>query len=442
MRSSIATFLVAALLIVLGATPAVAQTLDWSDPEAVVRAAVDAQPSLTGLAAQIRAAKERVTSAGSLPNPMLMAGIQDQQIDLTRDEMMTMYMVGASQTLVRKDRRDARKRAAELDVQRLERDYESQRAEVEREVRLAWVEAAAAQNQIAATEEIARLVGSIVDASRIRYETGAAPQADMIRARLEQSNILHELITLRRERAVAVARLLPLLQLPSTTSVPPFSLKHAMERHLEHGFDLNVGDTPATAALETEAARAEQEIRLAKLTAKPDFDIEASYGMRPQQKDMFSVTARIEIPFRKSTLIEPRIREAIARRDAANAALEVLRQQLRQDVAVAVAMRNEAIEQIDLHVDRLVPEARLGFDSSLASYQTARTTFDSVLASLQAYRALNVEYYEFVRQRTEAEVEIEAIRHGARGGMGGVSAASRSMQSSSAPSSSSSMEMK
>ena len=441
MRRSIVTVFVATLFIVPGASPAIAQTLDWSDPEAVVRAAVDAHPSLAGLAAETRAAKERVTSAGSLPNPMLMAGIRDQQVDLTRDEMMTMYMVGASQTLVRKDRRDARKRAAELDVERLERDYESRRAEVEREARLAWVEAASAQNQIAATEEIARLVGSIVDASRIRYETGSAPQADMIRARLEQSNILHELITLRRERAVAVARLLPLLQLPPTTEVPPFSMKHAMERHHEHGFDPHVGDTPATAALETEAARAEQEIRLAKLTAKPDFDIEASYGMRPQQKDMFSVTARVEIPFRKSTLIEPRIREAMARRDAARAALDTLRQQLRQDIAVAVAMRDEAIQQIDLHVDRLVPEAKLGFESSLASYQTARTTFDSVLASLQAYRALNVDYYQFLRQLTEAEVEIDAIRHGARGGAGVNAASPAGVSRTSAPSNSS-MEMK
>lgn len=442
MRSSIVISIVATLLIVLGAAPLPAQTVDWSDSETVVRSAVETQPALAALEAEIRAARERVTSAGSLPNPMLMAGIRDQQIDLTRDEMMTMYMVGASQTLVRKDRREARKRAAELDVERLERDYESQRAEIEREVRLAWVEAAAAQNQIEATEQIARLVGSIVDASRIRYETGAAPQADMIRARLEESNVLHELITLRRERAVAVARLLPLLHLPPTAPVPPFSLQHAMERHQEHDFDSHVGDTPATAALETESASAEQEIRLAKLSAKPDFDIEASYGMRPQQKDMFSVTARIEIPFRRSTLIEPRIREAMAQRDAARAALETLRQQLQQDVAVALAMRKEAIEQIDLHVDRLVPEARLGFDSSLASYQTNRTTFDSVLASLQAYRALNVDYYEFLRQRIDAEIEIDTIRHGARGGSGVSAAGTSGMNRTSSSRSSASMEMK
>lgn len=440
MRSSIATFIVAALSLI--ATNALAQTIDWSHPDAVVRAAVDAHPALTALSAEVRAAKERVTRAGSLPNPMLMAGIRDQQLDLTRDEMMTMYMVGASQTLVRKDRREALKRAAELEVERLERDYESRRAEVEREVRLAWVEAAAAQNQIAATEEIAGLLGSIVDASRIRYETGSAPQADMIRARLEQSRILHELIALRRERAAAIARLLPLLQLPATADVPAFSLKHELERHQEQGFDASIGDTPAIAALETEVARAEQKIRLAKLTRKPDIDLEASYGMRPEQKDMFSVTARIEIPFRKATLIEPRIREAMARRDAARAEIEALRQQLRQAAAVANTLRTEAIEQIDLHVDRLVPEARLGFDSSLSAYQNARTTFDSVLASLQAYRALNVDYYGYLRQRTQAEVEIDAIRRGARGGAG-ISAAGGGMQSSTAPtSSSSSMEMK
>jgi cobalt-zinc-cadmium efflux system outer membrane protein len=409
-----AAFLAAAFFIV---STADGQPLDWNSPDAVVRAAIDANPSLASLGAQIRAAKERVVPAGSLPNPMVMAGVQDQQIDLSIDEMMTMYMVGASQTLVRKSRRDARRRAAELDVERLEREYESRRAEVERDARTAYVAAAAAQNQIAATEEVARLAASIVDAARIRYETGSAPQADMIRARLQESTLLHELLALRRERTVALARLLPLLNLPATTAVPPFSLRHEMERHQERGFDPTVADTPATAALEADAARAEQEIRLARLARRPDLDIEASYGLRPQQKDMFSVVARIELPFRRATLIEPRIREAIARRDAARQEIDVLRQQLRQDVAVAAALRDEATEQINLHVDRLVPEAKLGFESSLASYQNEKTTFDAVLGSLQAYRALNVDYYQFLRQQLEAEIDVDAIRRGARGRM-------------------------
>jgi len=156
---------------------------------------------------------------------------------------------------------------------------------------------------------------------------------------------------------------------------------------------------------------------LAKLATRPDVNVEASYGVRPRDTDMFSLTARIELPIRKSTIIEPRIREAIARRDAARRQIEVLRQQLLQDLSSELVMRNEAVEQIDLHINKLVPQAKVGFESSLAAYQTGKTTFDGVLASLRTYLALNVDYYDFLRQKMLAETDIEAIRRGARGGM-------------------------
>src|SRR5205085_7456129 len=156
--------------------------------------------------------------------------------------------------------------------------------------------------------------------------------------------------------------------------------------------------TPAIAALQSEIEHAEQDIRLAKLLTKPDFSIEVSYGLRPEQKDMFSVVGRVELPIRRKTTIEPRIAEAIARRDAARAEIDVLRQQLAADFGEAVASRSEAIEQINLHEKALVPEAKLGFESALASYQAGKTTFDSVLGALQTYRSLNVDYYDFLRQ--------------------------------------------
>ena len=96
----------------------------------------------------------------------------------------------------------------------------------------------------------------------------------------------------------------------------------------------------------------------------------------------------------------------------------MLRQQLAVDFGEAVASRNEAVEQINLHVEQLVPEAKLGFESALASYQAGKTTFDAVLGALQTYRTLNVDYYEFLRQLIIAEAEIDALNHGATGRSG------------------------
>ena len=392
---------------------------DWNDPRSVVETALAASPLLRQIDAQLAAARAHQRAAGALPNPMFMAGVQNQQIDLAADPMMTMYMVGASQTLVRKERRDVLKRSASLDVQRLERESESRRAEVTRDTLVAWNEAAAANNQIDANEEIAKLAGTIGEAARIRYEAGSAPQIDIIRAKLEESNVRHELLMRRGRREQALARLRALLGLPTDAEIPSFALPHAMESHGHvPEFTLNI-TTPAIAALDAEAARAEDDIRLARLARKPDLTVEASYGFRPQQKDMFSVVARIELPIRKGTTIDPRIAEAIALRDAARAQIDVLRQQIRRDFGVALAQRNEAVEQVDLHVERLVPEAKLGFESALASYQSGKTTFDTVLGALQTYRTLNVDYYDFLRQLVVAEAEIDAIQHGAMptGGM-------------------------
>lgn len=386
--------------------------ISWNNPQSVVDAAVAASPAVRIAQAEVDAARARERGAGTLPNPMLVSGIRDQQIDLSRDPMMTMYMVGASQTFIRGERRQSLRRAADLEVQQRERELESRKAEIGRDVLIAWTEAAAAQNQIAANEDIVKLAGTIADAARIRYETGSAAQAEIIRAKLEESNVRHDVLTERSARNQALARLRALLNLSPDVAVPAFSLQHELTRRDQQS-DVSLNpDTPAVTALEAELAKAEEDIRLAKLTRKPDFDLEASYGFRPQQKDMFSVTGRIELPLRKKT-IEPRIAEAIARRDAARARIEQLQQQLRSELGVAIAQRNEAIDQINLHVEQLVPEAKLAFESALASYQTGKSTFESVLGALQSYRMLNVDYYSFLRQLALADAEIDAVRRGA-----------------------------
>ncbi len=404
-RRHIAACLTGAFLIA-----ARAGAIDWNTPDTVVEAAVAASPSLHEIDARIAAARARVAGAGTLPNPMLMAGVQNRQIDLSADPM-TMYMVGASQTFIRRDRRETLQRAAALDVQQLEREREVRVAEVRRDVLIAYDEAAAAANQIAANEEIATLVASTGEAARIRYETGFAPQIDIIRAKLEQTNVRHAILMQRGALQEARARLRALLLLPADAEIPSFALSHSMEHH---GGETSVASSqtpPSTAVPEAAAARAETEIRMAKLIAKPDVNLEASYGFRPQQKDMFSVVARIELPVRR-TVIEPRIAQATAERDAALAKIDVVRQQLQVELAKAVAQHDEAVEQINLHVDLLVPEAKLGFDSALASYQSGKTSFDSVIGALQTYRSLQVDYYDFLRQLLVSEALIDAIQHG------------------------------
>ena len=397
------------LILLLIAQPLFA--IDFNDPRALVAAAVDQHPTLARLRAETDAARERVTPASALPNPMVMAGVRDKQIDLQDDEMMTMYMVGVSQVVTRPDKREARRQAAELEVRAAEKQVDVARSEIERDVLLAWYDLATADAQLQAAEAIRETIDAVIAAARVRYEVGTSMQADVIRAQLEATDLERETLAMKGMRRAALARLLPALGLPLDTPVPPVTLP-------DQSPALSAGDSdhPLVAMLELEIARAEEEIRLAKLDEKPDFEIEAQYGLRPEQTDVFSVIARVELPFRRNQTIEPLVREAIVRRDTIRLRLDELRRDLTRSEAEAAAAYDEATSQLQLHREVLVPQAQLAFESALAAYQTGKAPFDAVLATQTSYLRLHLHYFEFLGRAARAAVTHDALRRGARPG--------------------------
>jgi len=434
-------FFVAAVAITLLTPVLNGQTIDWRDTAAVVAKALERHPALAAVDARIDAAGERTLSAGAYPNPMVMAGMQDKQIDLTNDEMMTMYMVGASQTIPRKGRREALRRTAELQVEQLRLETRSLREEIRRDVLLAYYDLAAADSQISATEQLAVAVDAIVAAARFRYEAGTTIQSDVIRAQLQRSNVEHLLLTYSGRRRVAASRLLAQLGFPVTTEIPRLQLAHATESEAIEATPTVPQDHPALATTANEVEQREQDVRLAKLIGKPDWNLEASYGMRPTEKDMFSVVARVELPIRRKSVIEPQIRAAIAERDAATQRLDEVRRRLLEALGMAWAQHADATRQLLLHEQVLVPQSKLAFDSTLAAYQSGRDVFEAVLGTETAWLRLEVDYYDYLAQHIKAITDFEALQRGARSGAsgGGSAAALPGIDSETSASSMSSM---
>ena len=432
-------FFVAIMATLFLASNVRAQAVDWHSPEVVALRALDQHPALSSLEAQIDAAGERTRVAGAYPNPMLMTGLQDKQIDLTSDEMMTMYMVGASQTIPRKSRRVALKRAAELQVEQLRLGARSLREEIRRDVLLTYYDLAAADSQISTTEQLAAAVDAIVAAARFRYEVGTTIQADVIRAQLQRSDIEQQLLTLGGRRRVAASRLLAQLGFPVTTEIPRLHLAPSTEVRTIEAAPSVPQDHPALATVTNEVAQREQDVRLAKLIAKPDWNLEASYGVRATQKDMFSVVARVELPIRKKSVIEPQIRAAIAERDAATQRLDEVRRRLSEALGVAWAQHAEATRQLLLNEQVLVPQSKLAFDSTLAAYQSGKDNFEAVLATETAWLRLQIDYYGFLSQHIKAITDFEALQRGARSGVSGGGSAATGSPAAAARSSASGM---
>jgi len=392
--------------------------IDFNDRAALIDAAAASDSTLVRLRAEAAAARERVGPASELPNPMVMAGVQNKEVDLSDDPMMTMYMVGASQTIVRPGKRASRRAAAELEARAAALRIDSARAELERDVLLSWWAVAAIDAQLANAAEVREMIDAVVAAARVRYEVGTSAQADVIRAQLEVSDLDHEILRLRGERRALLARFLPLLGLPLTTEIPPLTMPRDIDDLALDAAAAPPADHPAVAALEAEVAAQDENLRLLRLELEPDVDVEAQYGFRRAERDMFSITARIELPFlNRDKTIEPRVREAIANRDAAKTRIDELRRALTQQLAEAVAMHESATDQMRLHDQVLMPQGKLAFDSTLAAYQTGGVPFDAILATQTGYLRLHLQYYDFLLRHAQAVVTYDALRRGAVGSM-------------------------
>jgi outer membrane protein TolC len=412
------------LLLMLLTEPLLA--VDFQDPKAVAAAAVDAHPTVGRLEAEAAAARELIAPAGSLPNPMLMAGLRDQQINFESDEMMTMIMVGISQRVVRPEKRNARREAAQAAVVAIENELASARAEIRRDALLAWYDVAAADAQLHATSHLRELTDAVVAAARVRYEVGTSVQADVIRAQLQASGLELEVLSLRAARRAALARLLPLLGLPMTTEVPLVSMPENTDDLAIDATPVPPSDHPALVALESQIDQLTRAVRLAQLETRPDVDLEAQYGYRALQQDMFSLTARIELPLRAKQLSQPRVREAELRRDAVHQRIEEVRRALTQAMAEAVVAHEEATRQLDFQREVLVPQAQFAFESTLAAYQSGKAPFDAILATQTAYLRLRLQYFDFLSRHAQAVVNYDALRRGARTSVMAASARTRS----------------
>ncbi|HEY0787697.1 MAG TPA: TolC family protein, partial [Thermoanaerobaculia bacterium] len=374
--------------------------------------AVDASPSIRALEAEIDAAREAVRSAGALPNPMAMAGVQNLHDDLSNDEMMTMYMVGASQAFVPGARRESLERAGDATARALEANRKTLEAEVRRDAVAAWIGIASIDERREVVRTVLTVTDAMIASSRARYESGSAIQADILRAQLVRSDLQHEVLSLDGERLIAEASLRSLLGLEASAEIPTLHLQH--EEPAPPAGPIVSDAHAAIAALEAEVERWSAEIDLAKSATRPDWSVEASYGYRPETNGMITVLGKVELPVRREKTIEPRIREAIARREAALRRLEELRRSLAEQAAIAGAVLDQSVKQLKFHHEVLVPQAKLAFDATLAAYQTARADFEALLGSESAYVRLATDYYEFLERALRGRADLAALQEGAR----------------------------
>jgi cobalt-zinc-cadmium efflux system outer membrane protein len=400
---------------------------------ALVAEALAQSPDVRALQEALEAARARPEQAKALPDPMVsVLYVNDGWSPSLGERDMTTLGIMGSQTLPWPGKRDLREKIAAQDAvgpaQRLER----QRLAVVAGVRRAFWGLVLAEESLRLLGEQEGVWKEAEAVARARYAVGQGAQQDVLRAQVE----ITRFEPLRAEQEAEIgAREAELSRL----------VGREVKRDAVAGVRLALRTEPRDlAALQAQAEATLPELRagaagvererlaidLAGREFKPDFTVQAGYMNRGGLDPMWQAGVGLTLPLYRGRR-HAAVAEAEASRRAAAFQVEAVRAQIRFRTREREAQLRAAERMAAIYADGLIPQARLSYEASIASYQAGKVPFLTVLEALSTLYRDRIDHLRLLaaHERIEAsiaEASLEATSEmpsGRAAGMGSLAGA-------------------
>lgn len=352
-----------------------------------VRLAEAGSPAIEAREAAVASAEHAIAPAGALPDPQLVAGLDNlpvttgEAFSLTRD-FMTMRRIGVMQDFPRRDKRRARSARAQALAEREHALLASERLSVREGVARAWIARATAERRLQLMQELRPRAAAAVTAATAALAGGRGTAADGLAARSTQA-VLEDRID-QAAREVDDARAEFARWLPAAAERPLGEAADWSDLGAEPDALLaNIAHHRELLAYDAAERAADADVAMARAEKRPDWSVELDYAKRgPGYSDMVSLEFRIGLP-----LFPARRQDAtIASKQAALAQIEAEREDARRMHAAALRKTLAAWRSAGARVRRyeheLLPLADDRADAALAAYRGGRGELPAALAAL------------------------------------------------------------
>jgi outer membrane protein, heavy metal efflux system len=433
----------------LAARVAAPSASDGRRLDSLTALALAENPKIRAAAMRSDAARHRVVIAGTRPDPMLMAGIQNlplgkesastsmsgAALEQSGPDPMTMRMLGVTQSIPYPGKIALRQRIAEHEARSAEAGVESARREVARDVKDAYYELAFLDKGLAIVARNRDMIASIIRVTDARYGLGTIGQQDVLKARLEASRLAETASSLTEQRHAALARLNALLGRASESpvvdpAVPSRIVRAAVGnapddvRFVSNALgaraagsrlpdlvtlqETAIANDPTLreheAMIDAQASRVE----LARKEGRPDVDVAVQYGQRGGGlPDMVSASVSVPLPIFRRRKQDEGVLEATALLHSLHAEHEAGANDLRASVARLVSELERQRTQLALYARAMLPQGRATLTATTAGFQVGKADLLAVLDVQSMLFATETDYFraltDFARNLAELE---------------------------------------
>lgn len=360
----------------------------------------------------VAAARASQISAGELPDPKLVMGVDNVPIqgseawNTTRD-FMSMQRVGVMQEVTNGEKREAARRLAEANVAKADQELAFERLNVRRQALLSWLKVYYAEQRRALLEKLGseNRLQAIASGSRLAAAQGKAGES--LQVRMDAATLADRQDGLMRDIAAARAELArwvgPAAHEPLTGDPPVYvpnseHLRHDLEHH------------PDIAVYKAQEASAEAEVAMAEAAKKSDWGVEVDYQHRgPAFGDMVSVQFTFDLPVFTHTRQNPQIAARRQELERVSAERETMIRQHTVELERLLAEQTALTRQIERVDKEWLPLNQEKLELALAGYKTGNEPLTAVLDARRDLLDSRIKCIDLEEQRSVAETNLRYL---------------------------------
>jgi outer membrane protein TolC len=380
----------------------------------LVEEALQNNPEIQAAKKRWEVYKERVPQAFALEDPMFGFGIINLPTNFSfRDEDMTMKEFSISQKFPFPGKRPLMREMAEKEAEAVSAEIHGKIHQVIRDVKTVYYDLSHVYRTTQVIQRNKEILENFAKITETRYAVGEGIQQDVLKAHVEVSRMLDELIMLAQKKRALEAKLNAILNRSSETQVGepeevvfrklPFTIEELQKMALEMN--------PTLKGMKKMIEAKEKAHALAKREYYPDFNFRFAYGQRDnapdmKRRDMLTGMMEMNIPIFYKSKQDRKVAETKAEILVAEAQYRAMKNEIFFMIADMSSMIQRVERQIDLYKMGIVPQASLQVNSAMSAYRVNKADFMTLLDSQMTLYKYELEYHQAL---TEYEKNVASI---------------------------------
>jgi outer membrane protein TolC len=377
----------------------------------LLKQALVRNPKIKSVGLEAEASSFRIPQEKSLPDPMVGFSLKNMGFPkfTLGQEVMSGVGLSFSQAIPFPGKLRLKGEIAEKAFERTKEVRNAVVLGVLKDVKTAYFELYALHKSIAILQEQKALLQKALELTETKYAVGNGVQSDVLKARVEISR-MDEMILPMAEMILSFrTRINLLLDFPADKplGMPQDQGVESLPASLEELKRAAEENSPMVKEADLMVEEGGKMVTFARKELSPNFVVGAGWEFKGRLPSMYEVMVGFEIPLYRKTKQSKMLEESLVRLESSKSGLLSMKNDVTFMVTEDYLKARSAESLIKLYKDKIIPQASLTVESSLASYQVNKTDFLALLVDINTHFSYQLAYYRELAELWSSIARLE-----------------------------------